>query len=723
MPPSEHQTESLAAKLARLEHQEYRLWRISLLFLALLATGLAAASWQNFSLIPQHLQAVPIGTVVLGVLFALYVGAKRREIAELKGMVLGMEQGVGVSPSDKQLAHLLDAISNSQRGFRDLIDSFEEPVLSLSLDGTIRTLNRAAADLLGKPFPELVGRRLDELVAEPAREEVERGRDRFLERRHWSGVVRLRLKKGGAVRYLDCMLHPLLQEGAVAGVSILARDITQERDRESRFTELFETLQEGVYFTTPGGVMLDCNMALVRMLGYDSKQEILAVDTRQLYFDPADRAGVLREMEESGSMRTREVVLRRKDGNPIIVLNTGRAVSDGSGRVVRYQGAFIDVTQQRQMEQRLHAQEEFRRRLVESFPDLVLALDCEGRYTFVSPRVREVLGYEPEALLGRSILHAETPAHAPELVELYRRLVNGQELLDSTEFAARHLDGGWKTLRANASPMYDAEGRLAGVVASLRDVTTLKQLEQQLIQTDRLAAMGQMIDGFAHELNNPLTAILGSIELLQASTSDAGMARKLEMMKQQSKRAAEIVQNLLFFSRPPAPGRAQLSLSDLVQRSLQLHEHSLRVNSIALDFIPESGLPPVLGDPNQLMQVFLNLVINAEQAIREVRPRGTLRVRLGQGEGRVWASFQDDGPGIPPELAARIFDPFFTTKRPGRGTGLGLSVCLAILKKYDGEIQVQPGPGGGSVFTVYLPVRPDSPARAKPGAAASALTH
>ncbi len=712
MPAEVPESESLASRLEHLEHQESRLWRISLLFVAMLATGLAAASWEQFSHLALRLRAIPIGTVVMVVLFAVYLAAKRRQMAEMKGMLLGMQKGAEAPASEAQIGHLMEVLRSSQLGYRELIDSFDELTVSLSLDGTIRALNRASAALLQKPFPELVGRNLAEFLAEPGREDAERARAAFNASRRWSGVLRVRLREGPAVRYLDCMVHPLMNEGALVGISVLARDITQEREREARFTELFETLQEGVYFTTPEGAILDCNAALARMLGYESKEALMAVNARDLYFRPDDRVIALREMEQSTAVRNRELVLRRKDNQPVLCLDTARAIFDSNGRVIRYQGALIDVTAQRQMERRLHEQEEFRRRLVDSFPDVILALDREGCFTFVSPRMRETLGYDPETLLGRNLQHPDIPGHSPELIDLHRRLVSGQELFLSIEYSAQHQDGSWKTLRANASPIFDAQGKLSGVVASVRDITTLKQLEQQLIQSERLAAMGQMIDGFAHELNNPLTAILGSIELLESSIEDKGVARKLELMKQQGRRAAEIVQNLLFFARPPAPGQVRLNLSELVMRSLQLHEHSLRVNNIALDFLPAPNLPQVLGDPNQLMQVFLNLVINAEQAIREVRPRGTLRVRLGASGERVWVSFQDDGPGISAELAARIFDPFFTTKRPGRGTGLGLSVCVAILKKYDADIKVESAPGGGSVFTVSFPTKAQSTARA-----------
>jgi two-component system NtrC family sensor kinase len=264
-------------------------------------------------------------------------------------------------------------------------------------------------------------------------------------------------------------------------------------------------------------------------------------------------------------------------------------------------------------------------------------------------------------------------------------------------------------VRGSASPLKNAHGRITGVVASFRDVTEVDRLEQQVMQTEKLAAMGQMIAGVAHELNNPLTAILAVSDLMRDRAGDGGDKRQLELLHQQARRAADIVQDLLLFSRPPAPHRGRVRLGDVIRRALHLHEYSLRRNNVSVDFLPEPGIPDVVGDANQLIQVFLNLVINAEQAIRESRDQGSIRVRLGCGTGAhpsVTASFQDDGPGISPEILPKIFDPFFTTKRPGRGTGLGLSICMAIVREHGGDIQVQPAPGGGTVFTVLLPPAP-----------------
>jgi CheY-like chemotaxis protein len=217
--------------------------------------------------------------------------------------------------------------------------------------------------------------------------------------------------------------------------------------------------------------------------------------------------------------------------------------------------------------------------------------------------------------------------------------------------------------------------------------------------------MGQMLAGVAHELNNPLTAILGASELIRDRAGiDENTKRQLDMTHRQARRAARIVQNLLEFSRPASPQKRALDLNAVLDRTLQLHEHSLRRNSIQVDFHPSPGLPPTIGDANQLIQVFLNLVANAEHAIREVRTSGRIQIRLGKLSSRVFASVQDDGAGIKPEVLPKIFDPFFTTKRPGGGTGLGLSICMSIVREHGGDMEVESLPAGGAAFTVYLPI-------------------
>jgi PAS domain S-box-containing protein len=685
-----------------LEREESQLWRWLLLFMVLLSVALAGLLWERLENIPYSLRAIPIGVAALSVLFAVYAYGRRREVSELKGLLRGLQEHVGAAPSEEQLDQLSQVIMRSQRSFKELIDSFDEPACAVSLDGTVRTVNKRVAELTGLSFSELVNRKIYDFVEEPNREEVERGIGRFLDKKRWAGTVRLLLKNNSRPLYLDCVVNAIVKGDEVVGASILGRDVTEQREKELRFTELFETLQEGVYFSTPEGQLLDANPALVGMLGYGDKRDLLAVEPAALNFDPGQQPVLGRAIDDRGGIRTREVKLRKKDGTAAVFLDSSRAVWDTSGNIIRYQGTLVDITEKRSMERELAQQEEFRSRLLESFPDLILVVDLEERYTFVSSRARDLLGYLPKEMLGKKISGLED--HSPDLASLYHTVVSGQQAFASAEYGARHRDGNWRTMRAAGSRLVDADGKISGVIISVRDITIERKLEQQVVQSERLAAMGAMIGGVAHELNNPLTSILGVSELLQDTETNETSRKQLAMLQQQARRAAEIVQNLTYFSRPPAPGKSRINLVEVVERTLNLHAYSLRKNNITVDFLKETGVPYALGDPHQLMQVFLNLIVNAEQAIREARDKGTLRIRLGKGDGAVWVSFHDDGPGIAKENLASIFDPFYTTKRPGRGTGLGLSICKSVMKEHNGSVEAANAVGGGAVFTVTLPV-------------------
>ena len=224
--------------------------------------------------------------LALSILFAVYAYGRRREVSELKGLLRGLQEHVGAAPSEEQLDQLSQVIMRSQRNFKELIDSFDDPACAVSLDGTLRTVNKRVTELTGLHYSELVGRKIYDFIEEPTREELERGLGRFLEKKRWAGTVRIRLKNSSRPLYFDCVLNGIVKGDEVVGASILGRDVTEQREKELRFTELFETLQEGVYFSTPEGQLLDANPALVSMLGYEEKSDLLAVEPAALNFDP-----------------------------------------------------------------------------------------------------------------------------------------------------------------------------------------------------------------------------------------------------------------------------------------------------------------------------------------------------------------------------------------------------------------------------------------------------
>ena len=267
----------------------------------------------------------------------------------------------------------------------------------------------------------------------------------------------------------------------------------------------------------------------------------------------------------------------------------------------------------------------------------------------------------------------------------------------------------WVEVTAHADP--DATG--LRVEALMRDVSERKRLEDQardlyhqLLQAEKLAALGQTISGVAHELNNPLATILTWAERLSQRTVDDQTRRGLETILSESERAAKIVRNLLTFARKRHTTRAMVDLNLVVRETLALRSYEQRLSNITILEALPSGLPLVFADPHQLQQVLLNLVINAEQAMIAVNGRGTLILRSWHDiEGdAVILEVNDDGPGVPEDVQPRIFDPFFTTKDVGKGTGLGLTVAYAIVQEHGGRIYVKSPTGGGASFFVALPV-------------------
>jgi len=274
--------------------------------------------------------------------------------------------------------------------------------------------------------------------------------------------------------------------------------------------------------------------------------------------------------------------------------------------------------------------------------------------------------------------------------------------------------------RADRSPMWvevtahaQCDGDTVRVEALMRDVTERKRLEDQardlyhqLLQAEKLAALGQTISGVAHELNNPLATILTWAERLAQRPADDQTRRGLAAILAESERAARIVRNLLTFARKRHTTRAMVDMNQVIRETLALRSYEQRLSNITIIDALASGLPQVFADPHQMQQVLLNLVINAEQAMIGTHGRGTLILRTWHDpeRGAVVLEVNDDGPGVPDDVQAKIFDPFFTTKEVGKGTGLGLTVAYAIIQEHGGRLTVKSHLGGGASFFIELPL-------------------
>ncbi|HEY2646734.1 MAG TPA: ATP-binding protein [Candidatus Acidoferrales bacterium] len=345
-------------ELDRLERKENEIWRLAIIMLVILAIGIAVLSKEALPVSPWHLESLPVGAGVLITLFGAYVWKKKREIDELRGFVRGFQKVKDSPPSAEQLERLAEVIAASRQGYRDLIDSLDHLVFTISLDGEIRTVNQRISQVFGLSYGEIVGHRMDEFFDEPRMESIKKSIGWFEEKRHWTGTVKARLKRTGNVHYFDCVLQAIVKDGKVVGASGLARDITTQRESETRFTELFETLQEGVYFCDAQGRLLDVNPAMVHMLGYSHRDELVGTTIGNLYFDrPADAFPVQQRTHFSSSL-TREIKLRRKDGTPVICIDNSNAIGDSGGHMIRHQGTLVDITVRKRSEEELQKAKE-----------------------------------------------------------------------------------------------------------------------------------------------------------------------------------------------------------------------------------------------------------------------------------------------------------------------------------------------------------------------------
>jgi PAS domain S-box-containing protein len=340
-----------------------------------------------------------------------------------------------------------------------------------------------------------------------------------------------------------------------------------------------------------------------------------------------------------------------------------------------------------------------------------------------------MFGYAPEASEAEVrpfdvVRFIDAPARA----QLLERLALDGAVADHL-LRMRRADGNalWVELTARAERTRDGTLRIE---ALLRDVSERKKLDdqsrdlyQQLLQAEKMAALGQTISGVAHELNNPLATILTWAERLSQRQLDEATRRGVDTILSESERAARIVRNLLTFARKRQSTRTMVDLNQVVRETLALRAYEQRVTNIALIDALASGLPSVFADAYQIQQVLLNLIINAEQAMLGTHGRGTLVVRTWHDVERaaLVLEINDDGPGVPVEVQSKIFDPFFTTKEVGKGTGLGLTVAYAIVQEHNGRIRVESPHGRGASFFVELPVTTPVPREAQPAAPAIEL--
>jgi PAS domain S-box-containing protein len=595
-------------------------------------------------------------------------------------------------------ARLFSWVETSKKQWIEDFDAITDFIVVHDAANRILRVNRPLADQLKKSPSELIGQAAASLASLTGADPAE--------------PCPLCTHSSSGTREF---VHPLTNRACLVSTSQLSaaqsgdartvhvlKDVTDRHEAERQYRELFDNIQEGLFFCTSEGRFLVVNNALVNMLGYRTADELLRVNLFQtLAVDPDFRDSCEAAAEQSGILRNHEEVLRRKDGSWIYTLQNILAVRDAAGRALQYRGLMLDITEQKSFEVQLKRERDFNKNILNNTQSMILVLDTAGLISYANRRCYE-MGFRERDLMGRRLPEFIAPARRNELTETLKAAMRGVTA-ENVELPFLRANGTTGQYSLSLSPMRDERGEINSLAVVMTDVTDAAVLQAKLMHTEKMAAVGQLVSGVAHEVNNPLAAILGFTDLLLENPDVPGSAREeLKIILQEAQRTKTIIQNLLSFARRQPSQREAVQINTVVQQTLQLRSYDFANHGIEVVEQLDENLPAVVGDAHELQQVFLNILNNAYDAVQETGRPGRIEIQTAQTGEHVEIRFRDNGPGIGDQ--DRIFEPFFTTKEVGKGTGLGLSICYGIVRAHRGEISCANNSDvPGSTFTVRLP--------------------
>jgi PAS domain S-box-containing protein len=657
---------------------------------------------------------------------------------------------------------LFEHAAASRKQWLDTFDSIDDLILVHSAEGKILRGNRALAERVGFEPSGLIGRYV--------RDVMRQGTTAWRRCPYCEGVAGRAEEPdptfGGYFLASDSAFHD--SEGVRLGTIHVLKDFTSRRQAENKYRMLFEKGHEGVFISTPDGTLVDFNDSFMRILGYESHDELCQVPAGEIYLDRGDRERLKRLLHEYGEVTDFEFQFRRRDGEIRTAQESSFVTRDSSGAIVAYQGFLLDITEQKraemdirqrnrellalnaiaevlgnsgQLEDGLHGALLKVNELFSTDAAAVYFLDESTRVMRLSASVgylprdmRKSIAIELSATLiqqMRDVKATVISGTANALPEAFRKLQRDEGIVVS-QFVVLWSKGkimgalvvGSRMGRQFSTAELNLLAAVGNQIATTIDKSlllnetreayeTLRLTQEQLLQSEKMAAVGQLISGVAHELNNPLTAILGYSQLLKSDEfTTARGGDYVEKLYKQAMRTHRIVQNLLSVARQHKPERSQAKINQILEDTVALREYDMKLNNIRIHRELDTSLPVTGADPHQLQQVFLNILNNAVDAIQEKGGGGEVWIRTATSGGRISVEITDSGPGV--KNPSKIFDPFYTTKPVGKGTGLGLSICYGIIKEHAGEIHVKNAPPRGAMFTILLPVAAGSIPEAEP---------
>jgi PAS domain S-box-containing protein len=650
-----------------------------------------------------------------------------------------------------QLNHQMTEIGRLEEKYRDLIENSPEMIHQIDPSGRFVHVNQTELDKLGYTLEEMLNMSLVDIVPAEKISEIHQ----YLrslegpERRTIETVFLTRNREPIEVEMHSTILTQP-QTGSLIYSRGFVRDITDRKklqreleryttrleqevsertrqlsDSETRYKALFNHAADSILMVDEEGKIEAVNEREYDALGY-TLDSLIGKPLSELVL-PGHQGVTLellqkvREGEQKVSTREIEVY----DASQVVRSMEIDLIRVSVGKSPSVMVQLRDIAQRKRLEEQLHRYSEaleekvqertreieqakqYIESLLENANDVIYTLDSDLRFTYVNSKVK-VWGYQKEDLIGRPYLSLISKRYRGRY--LRETLDIGTKQVYEVEMVSQ--DGKPRSVLVSVSPLRNEQGVPVGVLGIARDITERKLLEQQVRDAERLASIGQLAAGVAHEINNPLGGILNCLFNLRKGTLSPGRAEEYtHFMEDGLRRVQKIVRQLLDFSQQHKPELRSTDINTLVDRVLVLTNHTIAAKQLTLHRECEPGLPPMMVDPHMIEQVLMNLILNAVQATQE---GGTVTIRTRQNNGTCEIDVEDTGCGIPPEVRSNIFDPFFTTKRTGEGTGLGLSVSLGIVERHGGEMLVESEIEKGTKFTVRLPFVP-SPSLIKVG--------
>jgi PAS domain S-box-containing protein len=632
----------------------------------------------------------------------------------------------------------LARIADSEALKAATIDNALDGLITIDEQSTIIEFNPAAERLFGIERSAALGRSMPELIIPPHMREVHRqGMRRYL-RTGEPHVVGQRveveaIRADGQPFPIELAISEVYQAGRRLFTAYV-RDITEHRRMERVLREseqYFKTLAEAhpvaiCIVRLEDRKMMHASQAFADLFGVPLA-DLPGVDVRRFYVDLRDRDRLVALLRAHGAVDGFELMQRRADGTVFPTVLSSRLMEFQGQRAIV--SGVLDLTRQKQAEaeiahqrEALRASEQRFRTIAEAHPVPVCIMRrSDRRIVYASQRFADLVGMSLGQVRGIDYwsLHPQ-----PEDRERLALALRRDGAIGDQEAIIRRADGSTfpAAITAHAIEYEGEEAAIFGVM----DLSAQKQAESEIArqrealhQSEKLSALGSLLAGVAHELNNPLSVVVGYAALLRASSNDPKNRDRAERIHAAANRCSRIVKSYLALARKKPAARTAVQINELIEAALEFASYGLRTRDVEIVRDLEADLPTLLADGDQLVQVFMNLIVNAQHALQQVPPPRRLRIVSRREPGGVRIEVADNGPGIPPEIASRIFEPFFTTKPQGVGTGIGLSVSAGIVAGHGGEIEVGPSPGGGAVFTIRLPAasaETERPAEVEPAA-------